>query len=100
MASLISFFSFKSVNYDRKNYFPSYIDCKISLFACLAAKDLIQRLLVVDTKRRFTAEQVLSHPWIQSEGTYKGPNLQREITMNLEKNFGDRNRRKALGVVH
>nr|XP_026690786.1 serine/threonine-protein kinase DCLK3 isoform X1 [Ciona intestinalis] len=60
-----------------------------------AAKDLIQRLLVVDTKRRYTAEQVLSHPWIQSEGTYKGPNLQREITMNLEKNFGDRNRRKA-----
>nr|CAB3236351.1 serine/threonine-protein kinase DCLK1 [Phallusia mammillata] len=60
-----------------------------------AAKDLIQRLLVVDTKRRYTAEQVLAHPWIQSEGSYKGPNLQREITMNLEKNFGDRNRRKV-----
>ena len=59
-----------------------------------AAKDLIQRLLVVDTKRRYTAEQVLSHPWIQSEGSYKGPNLQREITMNLEKNFGDRSRRR------
>ncbi|CAK8678931.1 unnamed protein product [Clavelina lepadiformis] len=66
-----------------------------------AAKDLIQRLLVVDTKRRFTAEQVLAHPWIQSEGSYKGPNLQREITMNLEKNFGDRTRRKAgLQAVH
>jgi len=58
-----------------------------------AAKDLIQRLLVVDTKRRYTAEQVLAHPWIQSEGIYKGPNLQREITMNLEKNFGERRRR-------
>jgi len=65
-----------------------------------AAKDLIQRLLVVDTKRRYTAEQVLAHPWIQSEGSYKGPNLQREITMNLEKNFGDRRRNKYGRKAH
>lgn len=61
-----------------------------------AAKDLICKLLVVDTKRRYTAEQVLSHPWIRSEGACKKINLQREITMNLERNF-DRNRRK-IGV--
>jgi len=29
-----------------------------------AAKDLIRKLLTVDPKKRFTAEQVLSHPWI------------------------------------
>jgi len=50
---------------------------------------------VVDTKRRYTAEQVLAHPWIQSEGSYKGPDLHREITMNLERNFGDRTRRRG-----
>ncbi|XP_039267676.2 serine/threonine-protein kinase DCLK3-like isoform X2 [Styela clava] len=61
-----------------------------------AAKDLIFKLLVVDTKRRYTAEQVLQHPWIKSEGSCKKINLQREITMNLERNFGaDRSRRKA-----
>jgi serine/threonine protein kinase len=29
------------------------------------AKDLISNLLVVDPARRFTAKQVLEHPWIK-----------------------------------
>jgi serine/threonine protein kinase len=29
-----------------------------------SAKDLISRLLVVDPKKRFTAQNVLDHPWI------------------------------------
>lgn len=28
------------------------------------AKDLISKLLVVDQKKRYTAQQVLNHPWI------------------------------------
>ncbi|XP_067687448.1 serine/threonine-protein kinase DCLK3-like [Haliotis asinina] len=33
-----------------------------------AAKDMIQHLLVVDKKRRYTAVDVLSHPWILAGG--------------------------------
>ena len=32
------------------------------------AKDFISHLLVVDTKKRFTAEQALQHPWLQAKG--------------------------------
>eukprot|EP01036_Dinobryon_divergens_P025944 gene25944-34543_t len=32
------------------------------------AKDLVRKLLVVDAKVRFSAEQVLSHPWMQDGG--------------------------------
>uniref|UniRef100_A0A0A9GCZ7 PPCK4 n=1 Tax=Arundo donax TaxID=35708 RepID=A0A0A9GCZ7_ARUDO len=33
-----------------------------------AAKDLMRRMLCRDVSRRFSAEQVLKHPWIQSGG--------------------------------
>jgi serine/threonine protein kinase len=32
------------------------------------AKDLICKLLVVDSKQRFTAQEILGHHWIQSHG--------------------------------
>eukprot|EP00516_Mucochytrium_quahogii_P005479 CAMPEP_0203750302 /NCGR_PEP_ID=MMETSP0098-20131031/4555_1 /ASSEMBLY_ACC=CAM_ASM_000208 /TAXON_ID=96639 /ORGANISM=" , Strain NY0313808BC1" /LENGTH=575 /DNA_ID=CAMNT_0050639531 /DNA_START=121 /DNA_END=1845 /DNA_ORIENTATION=- len=32
----------------------------------IMARDLISRLLVIDTKQRFSAAQVLEHPWIQA----------------------------------
>jgi len=34
-----------------------------------SAKDLINNLLVVDPKKRFTADQALQHPWILSSGS-------------------------------
>ena len=40
--------------------------------------DLIRKLLVVNPKKRLTAEQTLKHPWIRSQGSVKGPNLQRK----------------------
>ncbi|KAF1791843.1 Calcium/calmodulin-dependent/calcium-dependent protein kinase [Phytophthora cactorum] len=50
------FQSIKSGVYD----YPSpYWDCVSD-----SAKDLISRLLVVDPKKRFTAQQVLEHPWV------------------------------------
>ncbi|OWZ22298.1 CAMK/CAMKL protein kinase [Phytophthora megakarya] len=50
------FQSIKSGVYD----YPSpYWDCVSD-----SAKDLISRLLVVDPKKRFTAQQVLDHPWV------------------------------------
>lgn len=38
------------------------------------AKDLIEHLLVVDKKRRFTAIDVLCHPWILCGGDVSGMN--------------------------
>lgn len=32
-----------------------------------SAKDLISKLLVVDPKKRLTAEQVLEHPWVSGK---------------------------------
>jgi serine/threonine protein kinase len=50
------FASIKSGVFD----FPSpYWDC-----VSASAKDVISRLLVVDPKKRLTAQQVLDHPWI------------------------------------
>ncbi|XP_071503350.1 serine/threonine-protein kinase DCLK1-like [Diadema antillarum] len=66
-----------------------------------AAKDLIDHLLVVDVKMRYKAKQVLKHPWVAKKGaTGRQPNLQREVSMNLEKNFKGRRsaKRKAGGT--
>jgi len=46
------------------------------------AKDLISQLLVVDTKKRLTAEQALLHPWLQPKGAPAnavGANFQRRL---------------------
>jgi len=40
-------------------------------FLCLASKDLINHLLVVDIKKRWKAEDVLVHPWIVTQGNTK-----------------------------
>jgi serine/threonine protein kinase len=36
-----------------------------------SAKDLVRKLLTVDPKQRYTAEQVLKHPWIAGGATNK-----------------------------
>ncbi|XP_033625176.1 serine/threonine-protein kinase DCLK1-like isoform X2 [Asterias rubens] len=69
-----------------------------------SAKDLIDHLLVVSRRKRYTAKQVMKHPWITSGGGKLKealPNLQREVSMNLEKNFEGRKsgRRKGGGGV-
>ncbi|XP_030061349.1 serine/threonine-protein kinase DCLK3 [Microcaecilia unicolor] len=61
-----------------------------------AAKNLISRLLVVDPKERYTAKQVLRHSWITSGGKANSRNLQREVTLNIERHFGERRRQDVL----
>uniref|UniRef100_K7FT23 Doublecortin like kinase 3 n=1 Tax=Pelodiscus sinensis TaxID=13735 RepID=K7FT23_PELSI len=60
-----------------------------------AAKDLITRLLVIDPQKRYTAQQVLQHPWIRTAGKTNSRNLQREVTINIERHFRSQ-RRKGL----
>ncbi|XP_033612813.1 serine/threonine-protein kinase DCLK3 [Fukomys damarensis] len=49
-----------------------------------AAKDLVSRLLVVDPKKRYTAHQVLQHPWIETTGRISKVNLQKEVSPSSE----------------
>eukprot|EP00602_Paraphysomonas_sp_CaronLab_P004678 CAMPEP_0185018180 /NCGR_PEP_ID=MMETSP1103-20130426/989_1 /TAXON_ID=36769 /ORGANISM="Paraphysomonas bandaiensis, Strain Caron Lab Isolate" /LENGTH=370 /DNA_ID=CAMNT_0027547901 /DNA_START=263 /DNA_END=1375 /DNA_ORIENTATION=- len=44
-----------------------------------SAKDLVSRMLTVDPSRRYTAEQVLNHPWMRNKAKHD-----RDITKNLE----------------
>ncbi|NWX20640.1 DCLK3 kinase, partial [Aegotheles bennettii] len=62
-----------------------------------AAKDLITRLLIVDPQKRYTARQVLQHPWIRTAGKTNSRNLQREVTINIERHFRAQ-RRKGVAV--
>ncbi|KAM5279700.1 serine/threonine-protein kinase DCLK3 [Ctenodactylus gundi] len=48
-----------------------------------AAKDLVSRLLVVDPKKRYTAHQVLQHPWIETAGKTT-VNLHKEVSSSSE----------------
>uniref|UniRef100_A0A9L0KCQ7 non-specific serine/threonine protein kinase n=1 Tax=Equus asinus TaxID=9793 RepID=A0A9L0KCQ7_EQUAS len=60
-----------------------------------AAKDLVSRLLVVDPKKRYTAHQVLQHPWIETVGKASTANLQKEVAPSSEGHFRSQHKRAA-----
>lgn len=62
----------------------------------IAAKDLIARLLIVDPQKRYTARQVLQHPWIRTAGKTNGRNLQKEVTINIERHFRTQRRKEVV----
>lgn len=66
------------------------------LSSITAAKDLITRLLIVDPQKRYTARQVLQHPWIRTAGKTNNRNLQREVTINIERHFRTQRRKEAV----
>ncbi|MBZ3888914.1 Serine/threonine-protein kinase DCLK3 [Sciurus carolinensis] len=60
-----------------------------------AAKDLVSRLLVVDPKKRYTAHQVLQHPWIEMVGKTSTVNLQKEVSPSSEGHIRSQHKRAA-----
>ncbi|XP_048384691.2 serine/threonine-protein kinase DCLK3 [Stegostoma tigrinum] len=60
------------------------------------AKDLVSKLLVVNPRNRYAAQQVLKHPWIWSAAKRNTHNLQREVSMNIGQHFRRFRRQEVL----
>lgn len=58
------------------------------------AKDLIRNILVVDPARRYTAEQILAHPWMRADATAI-PDVALGATIDQLKRFNARRRLKS-----
>nr|XP_007970007.2 serine/threonine-protein kinase DCLK3 [Chlorocebus sabaeus] len=63
-----------------------------------AAKDLVSRLLVVDPKKRYTAHQVLQHPWIETAGKTNTVKRQKQVSPSSEGHFRSQHKRVAEQV--
>ncbi|KAL7671919.1 hypothetical protein ACOME3_006821 [Neoechinorhynchus agilis] len=63
-----------------------------------AAKDLISKLLVRDSKKRYTASDVLNHPWIEQGGFVRRTNLQTARIL-IRDNSADRLGRQATDAL-
>ncbi|KAG6532047.1 phosphoenolpyruvate carboxylase kinase 2-like [Zingiber officinale] len=53
-----------------------------------AAKDLLRRMLCKDVSRRFSADQVLRHPWITSGGMSPVDELRRDPSLSMGRREG------------
>ncbi|KAM6169235.1 serine/threonine-protein kinase DCLK3 [Rhynchocyon petersi] len=58
-----------------------------------AAKDLVSHLLVVDPRKRYTAHQVLQHPWIETVAKTSTANPQKEVSHGSEGHTRSRHRK-------
>jgi len=63
-----------------------------------SAKDLINKLLVVDPKKRLTAEQALQHSWIAGTTANAEP-LQNEVLLKMRRFNGRRKFRMAVNAT-
>ncbi|XP_066547127.1 serine/threonine-protein kinase DCLK3 [Amia ocellicauda] len=63
------------------------------------SKDLISKLLQVDPEKRYTAAQALQHPWVKAGGKKNSCNLQREVTVNIERHFKNHRRREHASAA-
>lgn len=74
---------------------PASISFPLLSCTLTAAKDLVSRLLVVDPKKRYTAHQVLQHPWIETAGKTSMVNLQKEVPSSNEGHVRSQHKRPA-----
>ncbi|KAJ8029482.1 Calcium/calmodulin-dependent protein kinase type IV [Holothuria leucospilota] len=62
----------------------------------LSARDFINKLLIADPRKRLTAKQALSHPWVRAE--FSGANISHMLhTQEKIKEFNARRKLKAAG---
>lgn len=65
-----------------------------------SAKDLIKKCIVVNPSQRYTAKQVLAHPWVSGE-TAKNINISESVSENLKEKtkYGKRRFKAAVKTV-
>lgn len=63
------------------------------------AKDLVRGLLTVDPKKRYTCEQVLSHPWIATEGVAPSKQFGEDHNRRLKLLQAKRKLRRCVQVL-
>ncbi|OCT97018.1 serine/threonine-protein kinase DCLK2 isoform X2 [Xenopus laevis] len=67
-----------------------------------SAKELISCMLQVNVEERYTAEQILSHPWVSDDAS-QGNNMQVEVTGKLKQHFNslpkETNTTAAVSVI-
>ncbi|XP_073432352.1 serine/threonine-protein kinase DCLK2 isoform X2 [Dendrobates tinctorius] len=67
-----------------------------------SAKELISCMLQVNVEDRFTADQILSHPWVSDDASL-GNNMQVDVTGKLKQHFNslpkDNNTTAAVSVI-
>ncbi|XP_018413296.1 PREDICTED: serine/threonine-protein kinase DCLK3 [Nanorana parkeri] len=63
------------------------------------AKDLISKLLLLNPMKRFTAKCVLQHSWIRTSGQMNSHNLQREVSMNIERHFRNQHLKRIVEEI-
>ncbi|ERE74519.1 serine/threonine-protein kinase DCLK3 [Cricetulus griseus] len=64
----------------------------------ISAKDLVRHLLVVDPKKRYTAHQVLQHPWIEMAGHPSTVNSQKDDSPSSDGRFQSQHKKVAEQV--
>ena len=75
---LCGFPPFRSVNRDQNELFDIIVRGEFEFISPYwdnisdGAMDLIRKLLIVNPKKRYTADQILKHSWIKSVGQFKG----------------------------
>eukprot|EP00180_Rhodochaete_pulchella_P000869 Plantae.Rhodophyta-Rhodochaete_pulchella.ctg17042.p1 GENE.Plantae.Rhodophyta-Rhodochaete_pulchella.ctg17042~~Plantae.Rhodophyta-Rhodochaete_pulchella.ctg17042.p1 ORF type:complete len:172 (-),score=29.45 Plantae.Rhodophyta-Rhodochaete_pulchella.ctg17042:3-518(-) len=62
------------------------------------AKDLVQKLIIVDPEKRLDAAQILEHPWMHHETELNKEPIHAEIDQRLEQ-FRISMRRKLAGAI-
>ena len=63
------------------------------------ATNLIDNLLMVNSADRYTAEQVLKHPWIVNRAGSKSVDLKQNLTDNIRENFDPKKSFKAAALA-
>ncbi|KAK1174908.1 serine/threonine-protein kinase DCLK2 isoform X1 [Acipenser oxyrinchus oxyrinchus] len=89
---LCGFPPFRSENNLQEDLFDQILEGRLEFLSPYwdnitdSAKELIGRMLQVNMEARYTAEQVLAHPWVADDAAMEN-NMQVEVTGKLKKHF-------------
>eukprot|EP00794_Sanderia_malayensis_P007292 gene7292-8107_t len=101
---LCGFPPFRSQKQDQEELFDKILNGEFEYLSPFwddvseSAKDLINHLLVVNVKKRYTADDILANTWIQGH-TAKNTNLQVQLSSEISKNFTHKRRLRGVALA-